>query len=128
MRTDHPEAPGASPQAEYLSQSYFPQLDGLRAISVLLVISVHLYAAQYWSWLAGGYGVVVFFVLSGYLITTLALREEARSGRVSLVAFYLRRCCDCFRSTIWSWASTALISIMYGCMIPQLLDNHRVAA
>jgi peptidoglycan/LPS O-acetylase OafA/YrhL len=81
---------------EYLNQSYFPQLDGLRAISVLLVIATHLYASQYWTWLAGGYGVVVFFVLSGYLITTLALREESRSGRVSLGAFYLRRCCRLF--------------------------------
>jgi peptidoglycan/LPS O-acetylase OafA/YrhL len=76
----------------YLERSYFPELDGLRAISVLLVISVHLYdAKERWMWLAGYRGVTIFFVLSGYLITTLALREEARYGRLSLAAFYVRR-------------------------------------
>src|SRR3954465_11837599 len=39
----------------------------------------------------GWIGVHLFFVLSGYLITTLALREEARTGRVSLAGFYIRR-------------------------------------
>jgi peptidoglycan/LPS O-acetylase OafA/YrhL len=77
----------------YQNRTYFPELDGLRAISVLLVISVHLYdAKERWLWLAGYRGVTIFFVLSGYLITMLALREEARYGRLSLAAFYVRRC------------------------------------
>jgi peptidoglycan/LPS O-acetylase OafA/YrhL len=76
----------------YQGRTYFPELDGLRAISVLLVISVHLYdAKERWLWLAGYRGVTIFFVLSGYLITMLALREEARYGRLSLTAFYVRR-------------------------------------
>jgi peptidoglycan/LPS O-acetylase OafA/YrhL len=76
----------------YLSRTYFPELDGLRALSVLLVISVHLYdAKERWEWLAGFRGVTIFFVLSGYLITMLALREETRYGRLSLAAFYVRR-------------------------------------
>ncbi|MGH7170959.1 MAG: acyltransferase family protein [Gemmataceae bacterium] len=76
----------------YLSRTYFPELDGLRAISVLLVISIHMYDAnERWWWLAGYRGVTIFFVLSGYLITMLALREEARYGRLSLAAFYVRR-------------------------------------
>lgn len=44
-----------------------------------------------WTWVAGWLGVHVFFVLSGFLITTLMLREEAAYGRVSIRDFYLRR-------------------------------------
>src|SRR5262245_8117596 len=44
-----------------------------------------------WAWAAGGLGVNVFFVLSGYLITMLALREERANGALSLRAFYVRR-------------------------------------
>ncbi len=71
-------------------RKYIPELDGLRALSVLVVITSHMHA-RIWKHACGGLGVVVFFVLSGYLITTLALREEEESGAVSLKAFYLRR-------------------------------------
>jgi peptidoglycan/LPS O-acetylase OafA/YrhL len=78
-------------------RSYFPELDGMRALCVLLVISVHLYdSGRYWTWLAGARGVTVFFVLSGFLITTLAGREEEARGRLSLAAFYVRRSCRIF--------------------------------
>jgi peptidoglycan/LPS O-acetylase OafA/YrhL len=84
-----PELPNHS---TYLQTPYFPALDGLRALCVLLVINLHMAEGPlYWHWLAGWRGVTVFFVLSGYLITTLALREEARRGRVHLTAFYVRR-------------------------------------
>jgi peptidoglycan/LPS O-acetylase OafA/YrhL len=73
-------------------RKYLPELDGLRAISVLLVVSVHLHDFEaVWKWLAGWQGVTVFFVLSGYLITTLSLREEEQRGSLSLAAFYVRR-------------------------------------
>jgi hypothetical protein len=81
----------------YLQRTYFPELDGLRALCALLVITAHLYShKEWWAWLAGDRGVSVFFVLSGYLISTLALREEEREGRLSLAAFYVRRCCRLF--------------------------------
>ena len=77
---------------DFRKSSYFPELDGLRGLCVLLVITVHLYAhKEYWAWLSGSHGVSVFFVLSGFLITTLALREEERDGRISLNGFFLRR-------------------------------------
>ena len=64
------------------------ELDGLRAIAVLAVIAYHLTPAA----VPGGFlGVDLFFVLSGYLITSLLLDEERRSGSVSLSAFYARR-------------------------------------
>ena len=76
---------------EYLSTRRFPALDGLRAIAVLLVFTAHPADRTLWAPLHGSTGVTLFFVLSGFLITTLLLREEARYGRVSFRGFYLRR-------------------------------------
>ncbi|HZP28662.1 MAG TPA: acyltransferase family protein [Acidimicrobiia bacterium] len=65
-----------------------PALDGLRAVAVLAVIAYHLG----YGWAAGGYlGVDAFFVLSGYLITSLLLVEYAAGGRIDLTAFWARR-------------------------------------
>jgi peptidoglycan/LPS O-acetylase OafA/YrhL len=69
-------------------KGYWPALDGLRAISVLGVIAVH--SGLHWGH-AGGFGVQVFFVLSGFLITSLLLRESNRSGRINIASFYRRR-------------------------------------
>jgi peptidoglycan/LPS O-acetylase OafA/YrhL/cytochrome c-type biogenesis protein CcmH/NrfG len=65
---------------------YRPSLDGLRAIAILLVIAYHDRA------LKGGFlGVDVFFVLSGFLITSILLREWGTTGSIQLRKFYLRR-------------------------------------
>lgn len=67
---------------------YVPALDGLRALSVCVVIAYH---AQL-SFLPGGFlGVEVFFVISGFLITRLLLEERISTGRNSLRGFWLRR-------------------------------------
>ncbi|MEP7202221.1 MAG: acyltransferase family protein [Ilumatobacteraceae bacterium] len=67
---------------------YQPGLDGLRAISVIAVI---LYHAGF-GWMHGGFlGVEVFFVVSGYLITSLLLEERAKNGGIRLRQFWLRR-------------------------------------
>lgn len=75
---------------EYRATTRFPALDGLRGIAAAMVIVFH-YGGARWEWLSGWIGVHVFFVLSGFLITTLALREEGRRGRLSLGDFYIRR-------------------------------------
>jgi peptidoglycan/LPS O-acetylase OafA/YrhL len=65
-----------------------PDIQGLRAVAVLLVVFYHAGL----TWLSGGYvGVDVFFVISGFVITGLLLRERETSGRTSLVGFYGRR-------------------------------------
>ncbi len=74
----------------YLGTGYFPVLDGLRALCVLLVVTAHVHAAA-WAPIAGRQGVIGFFVLSGFLITTLCAREATAEGRVALGAFYVRR-------------------------------------
>jgi peptidoglycan/LPS O-acetylase OafA/YrhL len=67
---------------------HIPALDGVRALAVLAVLAYHLGAG----WLPGGFlGVDIFFVLSGFLITTLLLAEFRASGRIDLVKFWLRR-------------------------------------
>ena len=67
---------------------YRPALDGLRAVAVIAVMLYHGGV----SWAAGGFlGVDVFFVLSGFLITSLLVKEWRRTGRVDVIAFWLRR-------------------------------------
>ena len=76
---------GGRPRGEL---GYLPGLDGLRAIAI---IGVLLYHAGL-DWIPGGFlGVDVFFVLSGFLITSLILEEWQRSGRVDFARFYLGR-------------------------------------
>ena len=65
---------------------HVPALDGIRGLAILLVVAYHFLGLP-----GGFYGVDLFFVLSGFLITTLLLEEHAATGRVSLRAFYLRR-------------------------------------
>ena len=70
----------------------FSALDGLRAISVLAVVWHHTEGVGRDGLLGRGYlGVQMFFAISGFLITTLLLRERARTGCISLRKFYARR-------------------------------------
>ena len=66
---------------------FIPSLDGIRAVAVLIVFLSHV-GIKY---VPGGFGVTVFFFLSGYLITTLLRREHDRSNRIDLRKFYMRR-------------------------------------
>jgi peptidoglycan/LPS O-acetylase OafA/YrhL len=79
---------------------HIPSLDGLRALSVLLVIILHtLLRHSLYKFIPfplrllgnGALGVFIFFVISGYLITTLLLREQEKTRTISLRSFYLRR-------------------------------------
>lgn len=73
---------------KYRHTRYMPGLDGLRAIAVIAIIIYHLNK----QWLTGGFlGVDTFFVISGYLITSLLLKEFEETGRIDLKQFWLRR-------------------------------------
>src|SRR5438132_8637241 len=65
-----------------------PSLDGIRAVSVLLVVLAH---SGFGTIVPGGLGVTIFFFLSGYLITTLMLAESERAGNIAILSFYTRR-------------------------------------
>ncbi len=67
---------------------HLPQLDGLRACAIILVVLAHAGLEKV---VPGGFGVTIFFFLSGYLITTLMRFERMGRGHVDLGAFYLRR-------------------------------------
>jgi peptidoglycan/LPS O-acetylase OafA/YrhL len=70
-------------------RAFRPDVEGLRAIAVLLVVLYHSGISA----LSGGYiGVDVFFVISGFVITGVLLRERSTTGRTSILAFYGRRC------------------------------------
>ena len=103
---ERPDATPAEPTPtapEPAERIYFPELDGLRFVAFLMVYLFHGgvpsgvlkqvigTAATDVFRENGGYGVQLFFILSGYLITTLLLREEARYGRIALGAFWIRR-------------------------------------
>ena len=68
--------------------TFRPDIEGLRAVAVLLVLAYH---ARVPGWTGGYIGVDVFFVVSGFLITSMIVRELATTGRIDLVTFYARR-------------------------------------
>jgi peptidoglycan/LPS O-acetylase OafA/YrhL len=73
---------------EHYRLGYRPDVEGMRAIAILLVVAAHAKVP----WLAGGFvGVDVFYVLSGYLITGLLVQESVTTGRLRFANFYGRR-------------------------------------
>ncbi|HEX2296663.1 MAG TPA: acyltransferase [Actinomycetota bacterium] len=98
---------------------YHPALDGIRAVAVLLVLTFHTSEFP-----TGGFlGVDVFFVLSGFLITTLLLQEWDERGGVSLRRFYMRRFLRLFP------ALAALVAVyLVASAVLGDLDGRRVAS
>lgn len=82
---------------ERVVRKRIPSLDGLRGVSILLVLLAHSTGASNFPqplWFLeelGELGVLIFFVISGFLITTLLIREKTETGEISLRRFYIRR-------------------------------------
>ena len=75
-----------------LKPNYLPGLDGLRALSIIIVLAGHFFMnTNYRDTFVGSIGVDIFFVISGFLITSLLLKEKVNTGKISLKRFYLRR-------------------------------------
>src|SRR4051812_38948271 len=75
-----------SPRQFVLGQR--PALDGLRGLAIIAVLGIHVPVTLFQG---GFFGVDLFFVLSGFLITALLLQEHQHSGKIRLGRFYLRR-------------------------------------
>ncbi len=87
-----------------MSLTYRADVDGLRAVAILIVVAFHAFPDMF----PGGFiGVDVFFVISGYLITSI-LRHEMQTSQWSLVSFYARRILRIF---------PALILVLFACLV-----------
>lgn len=96
-----PGRPVHAPRAERAATlRRIPSLDGLRAISIVMVMGLHTLQRMemhhsvplvWWVIFNGSLGVSIFFVISGYLITRLLLHEASTRGTISLGNFYLKR-------------------------------------
>ena len=105
---------------------YEPALDGIRAVAVLAVMAFHFLGAEYF---AGGLiGVDVFFVLSGFLITSLLLDEQNRTGAVSLRGFYHRRVLRLFPAMYTLLGLVAVAAIFIGAEYPSVWAELGAAA
>ena len=102
-----------------LKLPYIPALDGIRALAVAAVLVYHASVG----WLPGGFlGVEVFFVLSGYLITSILLAEYRRDGRVDLKSFWLRRARRLLPALFFLLAATLTYAVI---VMPQQVAQLR---
>src|SRR4051794_26452168 len=84
---DVPEAGTRRDVMRIGGQNHIRGLDGIRALAFFLVLGGH----SGFSWIPNGFGVTLFFFLSGYLITTLLRLEYIQTGAISISRFYVRR-------------------------------------
>ncbi|MFV0308300.1 MAG: acyltransferase family protein [Desertimonas sp.] len=105
----------------YLDTGFRPDIEGMRALAVVVVV---LYHAHFFGLTGGFIGVDVFFVLSGFLITRLVLGELARTGTLSLGAFWARRA----RRLLPASALVAVVTAIAAHQILPPLTQRNVAA
>lgn len=122
--------------SQIVSESHLPALDGLRAVAVGVVMLYHFTGNAS---IPGDLGVGLFFVISGFLITLLLLREADKTGTVSLSQFYMRRtlrifpayyafvavsfAVDHIRGTVWSTGLLAS-AVAYVMNYYNAFNNH----
>ena len=92
--------------------TYRPELDGIRAIGILLVLAQHINLPS--STLAGLVGVNLFFVLSGFLITSLLLREQDVSGKIDIRNVYERRIRRLIPALVAVLIATGVLMVILG--------------
>lgn len=86
-------------------------LDGLRAVAVCIVLFAHF---GFYKWVPGGFGVTLFFFISGVLITRLLMDENNKFGRVHVWNFYLRRFLRLYPALLVSVVASYLLYPLFG--------------
>jgi peptidoglycan/LPS O-acetylase OafA/YrhL len=107
---------------EFLRTRIFPGLDGLRCLSIVLVVAYHV-SGVHSGFLGRGYlGVSLFFAISGFLITSLLLRERDSHGEISLGRFYGRRSLRIFPLYYTVLAAYVVLTLVFEKGTPERAD------
>lgn len=111
-----------------MQNSHYPSLDGLRGIAIIMVVLSHLKfshqtlnsSSLYNYFFNGGLGVLIFFVLSGFLITSLCLKEKIISDDISLKNFYIRRALRIFPVAYLYLAVLLILNHVFQLQVPYI--------
>lgn len=107
--------------SESIAEKYYPSLNGLRGVAIIMVVMSHLALSWHPLYLRcfdGGLGVNIFFVLSGFLITSLCLKEQKTTGTLSLKNFYIRRMLRIFPVAYLYLAVLFILDVIFHLQIP----------
>ncbi|EGQ3785206.1 acetyltransferase [Staphylococcus pseudintermedius] len=108
-----------------INPRYMTGLDGVRAVAVIAIIIYHLNP----QWLSGGFlGVDTFFVISGYLITSLLLTEYHNTGKIELMSFWLRRVKRLIPAVLFLVMGVIVLSLIFMPMEIQKVRADSIAA
>ncbi len=107
---------------DYQAATFRPGFDGLRGIGFLLVVTAHIPAVPWFSYLQGWTAVWVFFAISGYLVTMLLIREERKTGAIAYGAFLTKR----FFRIVPAYAAAILIYWIALYSLPPLADEYQL--
>ena len=112
---------------ETFSLGQRPSLDGLRCISILMVLVLHLPGHE--NILPGGFlGVEIFFVISGFLITSLVVEEFEKTGKIDLRGFYMRRVLRLAPALVAVLLFTGLVAFLAGSFNAVGLNGLRLSS
>ena len=95
-----------------MSNNYFPSLDSFRAFAILFVIISHMGLDHI---IPGGFGVTLFFFISGFLITRLLIMEFDKKGTIDLKSFYIRRLLRLYPALLLMLLVASGIVMILGC-------------
>ena len=101
--------------AEHSGHEYIAPLDGMRAVAILLVVVAHF---GFGNVIPGGFGVTIFFFISGFLISRLLIAEYAQNGEINIRYFYIRRLLRLGPALVIMLFMIAIANVLMGLPVP----------